>query len=86
MKYATITEIGTTEFREDSNVSLPVGGVFLTEEDYVKLCNGSCVLVNGKVEIAPPSEPMVMPPVKTLAEQILASPADLAALKKALGL
>ena len=27
-----------------------------------------------------------LPPVKTLAEQILASPADLAALKKALGI
>jgi len=29
---------------------------------------------------------MVMPKMPTLAEQILASPADLAALKKALGL
>jgi hypothetical protein len=86
MKYATITEIGTTEFRDDSNVSLPVGGVFLTEEDYVKLCNGSCVLVNGKVEIAPPVEPTVMPKMPTLVEQILASPADLTSLKQALGI
>ena len=38
------------------------------------------------VDTTPPVEPMVMPPVKTLAEQILASPADLAALKQALGL
>ena len=38
------------------------------------------------VDTTPPAEPMVMPPVKTLAEQILASPADLAALKQALGL
>ena len=34
----------------------------------------------------PPAKPIVMPPVKTLVEQILASPADLAALKKALGI
>ena len=38
------------------------------------------------VDTTPPVEPMVMPPVKTLVEQILASPADLAALKQALGL
>jgi hypothetical protein len=38
------------------------------------------------IDTTPPAETMVMPPVKTLAEQILASPADLAALKKALGL
>jgi hypothetical protein len=38
------------------------------------------------VDTTPPAEPMVMPPVKTLAEQILASPADLAALKQALGI
>jgi len=38
------------------------------------------------IDTTPPVEPMVMPPVKTLAEQILASPDDLAALKKALGL
>jgi len=42
---------------------------------------------NGEfVDTTPPSEPMVMPKVPTLAEQILASPADLAALKQALGL
>ena len=42
---------------------------------------------NGSfVDTTPPAEPMIMPPVKTLAEQILASPADLAALKQALGL
>ena len=35
------------------------------------------------VDTTPPAETMVMP---TLAEQILASPADLAALKQALGL
>lgn len=33
-----------------------------------------------------PVKPMVMPKMPTLAEQILASPADLAALKQALGL
>ena len=38
------------------------------------------------VDTTPPVEPMVMPPVKTLVEQILASPADLAALKQALGI
>jgi len=38
------------------------------------------------VDTTPPSEPMVMPPIPTLVEQILASPADLAALKQALGL
>ena len=37
------------------------------------------------VDTTPPAEPMVMQ-MPTLAEQILASPADLAALKKALGL
>jgi hypothetical protein len=42
---------------------------------------------NGEfVDTTPPVEPMVMPKMPTLAEQILASPADLAALKKALGL
>jgi hypothetical protein len=38
------------------------------------------------VDTTPPVEPMVMPKMPTLAEQILASPADLAALKQALGL
>lgn len=38
------------------------------------------------VDTTPPVEPMIMPPVKTLAEQILSSPADLAALKQALGI
>ena len=38
------------------------------------------------VDTTPPAEPIVMPPAPTLVEQILASPADLAALKKALGL
>jgi len=38
------------------------------------------------IDTTPPVEPMVMPKMPTLAEQILASPADLAALKKALGL
>ena len=38
------------------------------------------------IDTTPPIEPMIMPPAPTLAEQILASPADLAALKKALGL
>jgi hypothetical protein len=38
------------------------------------------------VDTTPPVEPMVMPPIPTLVEQILASPADLAALKQALGL
>ena len=42
---------------------------------------------NGEfIDTTPPVEPMVMPPAPTLVEQILASPADLAALKKALGL
>ena len=38
------------------------------------------------IDTTPLPEPIVMPPVKTLAEQILASPSDLAALKQALGL
>ena len=38
------------------------------------------------VDTTPPSEPMVMTPMPTLVEQILASPTDLAELKKALGL
>ena len=38
------------------------------------------------VDTTPPVEPMVMPPAPTLVEQILASPADLAALKQALGI
>ena len=38
------------------------------------------------VDTTPSAEPIVMPPAPTLVEQILASPADLAALKKALGL
>ena len=38
------------------------------------------------VDTTPPAEPIVMPPAPTLVEQILASPADLAALKKALGI
>lgn len=38
------------------------------------------------IDTTPPSEPMVMPPAPTLVEQILASPADLVALKQALGL
>ena len=38
------------------------------------------------VDTTPPVEPMVIPKMPTLAEQILASPADLAALKQALGL
>lgn len=38
------------------------------------------------VDTTPPAEPIVMQPMPTLVEQILASPADLAALKKALGL
>jgi len=38
------------------------------------------------IDTTPPVEPMVMPPALTLVEQILASPADLAALKQALGL
>ena len=38
------------------------------------------------VDTTPTAEIIVSPPVKTLTEQILASPEDLAALKKALGL
>ena len=38
------------------------------------------------IDTTPPAEPIVMPPAPTLVEQILASPADLAALKKALGI
>ena len=38
------------------------------------------------VDTTPPSEPMVVPPVKTLAEQILSNPDELARLKQALGL
>jgi hypothetical protein len=38
------------------------------------------------VDTTPPAEPMVMPPVKTLAEQILSNPDELAKLKQALGL
>ena len=38
------------------------------------------------VDTTPPAEPIVMPPTLTLVEQILASPADLVALKHALGL
>ena len=38
------------------------------------------------VDTTPTADPIVMPPAPTLAEQILASPADLAALKQALGL
>jgi hypothetical protein len=38
------------------------------------------------IDTTPPAEIIVLPPVKTLTEQILASPADLAALKQALGL
>ena len=38
------------------------------------------------IDTTPPVEPVVMPKMPTLAEQILASPADLAALKQALGL
>ena len=38
------------------------------------------------VDTTPSAEPIVMPPAPTLVEQILASLADLAALKKALGL
>jgi hypothetical protein len=38
------------------------------------------------IDTTPPVEPMVMPKMSTLVEQILASPADLAALKQALGL
>ena len=38
------------------------------------------------VDTTPPAEPMVTTPTPTLVEQILASPNDLAALKKALGL
>lgn len=38
------------------------------------------------VDTTPPAKPIVMPPTPTLVEQILASPTDLAALKKALGL
>jgi len=38
------------------------------------------------IDTTPPAEIIVLPPVKTLAEQILSSPEDLAALKKALGL
>ena len=38
------------------------------------------------IDTTPPAKPIVMPPVKTLVEQILASPDDLAALKQALGL
>jgi len=38
------------------------------------------------IDTTPPAEIIVSPPVKTLTEQILASPADLAALKQALGL
>ena len=38
------------------------------------------------IDTTPPAEPIVMPTAPTLVEQILASPADLAALKKALGI
>ena len=38
------------------------------------------------VDTTPPAEPIIMPNTPTLVEQILASPADLAALKQALGL
>jgi len=38
------------------------------------------------IDTTPPAEAIIFPPVPTLIEQILASPADLAALKKALGL
>jgi hypothetical protein len=38
------------------------------------------------VDTTPPSEPMVVPPVKTLAEQILSNPDELAKLKQALGI
>ena len=38
------------------------------------------------VDTTPPAAPIVMPPAPTLVEQILARPADLAALKKALGI
>ena len=38
------------------------------------------------VDTTPPVEPMVVPPVKTLAEQILSNPDELARLKQALGL
>lgn len=42
---------------------------------------------NGEfVDTTPLVEPMVMPPIPTLVEQILASPVDFATLKKALGL
>ena len=38
------------------------------------------------VDTTPPAEPIVMPKMPTLVEQILASPADFAALKQALGI
>lgn len=38
------------------------------------------------VDTTPPSEPMVMPKMPTLAEQILSNPDELAKLKQALGL
>ena len=42
---------------------------------------------NGQfIDTTPPAETMITTPTLTLVEQILASPNDLAALKKALGL
>ena len=38
------------------------------------------------VDTTPPSEPMVMPKMPTLAEQILSNPDELAKLKQALGI
>ena len=38
------------------------------------------------IDTTPPAEAIIFPPAPTLIEQILASPADLAALKEALGL
>jgi hypothetical protein len=53
MKYATISEAGVLELRENSSKELPEGAIPLTNEQYIQLCEGSHIIVDGKIVINP---------------------------------
>jgi hypothetical protein len=86
MKYARIENSVVMELIEtDKDIST------LYTPDLVWIpCDNSIdqrqLYVDGKFLPEPIVEPIVIPSAPTLVEQILASPADLAALKQALGL
>jgi len=51
MRYAIVNAAGYTEARTDLSVVLPPGAVFVTDEQYEGVSNGSLVLVDGKIQL-----------------------------------